>query len=282
MSYSEARPILRSQQLGQLWIGNAAEMQETTPTLLSAVQHSSRSQPLAVAISRKAQVMVVLVPDALWQSVEALEAEVVILVEADVKDKEVCAICCGVKAECSSSWSRLRCGHAFHAHCMRSWLNEGRHSSCPLCRDNLAVRQKQFLLHPNFDEVEADFQARAALHDWFSEVAEQVREEHKALSAEIKLGSRSLGKAGAESPEGDSQANAEDDIHGQADLALACSSEAVVLDPCHGDPQPGGSSDLNDSGELLAETSADQAEDEDEEEEIDDGNMSYYVGESLA
>jgi len=51
-----------------------------------------------------------------------------------------CSICLEVhEAATRCSWSRLRCGHAFHEHCITRWLQ--REARCPLCRQELLAAE---------------------------------------------------------------------------------------------------------------------------------------------
>ncbi|XP_024987872.1 E3 ubiquitin-protein ligase EL5-like [Cynara cardunculus var. scolymus] len=53
-------------------------------------------------------------------------------------DEEVeCAVCLS-KIEDDDETRELRCDHLFHKNCLDSWLAH-RHTTCPLCRDNLVV-----------------------------------------------------------------------------------------------------------------------------------------------
>jgi len=51
-----------------------------------------------------------------------------------------CSICLEVhEASTRGSWSRLRCGHCFHEHCIARWLE--REARCPLCRRDLLASE---------------------------------------------------------------------------------------------------------------------------------------------
>ncbi|KVH97514.1 Zinc finger, RING-CH-type [Cynara cardunculus var. scolymus] len=51
-----------------------------------------------------------------------------------------CAICLS-KVEDDDEIRELRCDHFFHSNCLDKWFSY-RHTTCPLCRDNLVVPPK--------------------------------------------------------------------------------------------------------------------------------------------